>query len=242
MSELIMVLGPAGHGKSTSIRALNPENTYIINCMGKRLPFPDAKKYKEDPSKIGLKGNICATGNPTAILKICENISEKRPDIKNLIIDDLSYVMVQTYVSSRNEKDQWEKFNRIAYFIWDLLQGANQLREGLNVIVISHLDSDGKDTVVGGAQLGMKTVGKFTRDKINPEGLSTIILVPIIERKGGQATYFYITQADRLNPARSPIDMFPYEIPCDLGVVVDRLAEYENEIPLSESKVNFELS
>ena len=238
MAEIIQVLGPVGHGKTTSLRGINPKETYFINCLGKRLPFLGGNKFETDISKTGRKGHYCVTSRFRAILAIMENVN-KRKDIKNLIIDDFSYVMVQTFVDGRNDKDGWTRFNRIGNYMWDIFRGGAQLREDLRIIILAHLGADDQN-IEKGEQLGMKTVGRFVRTKVTPEGFSTIILVPNIHRRGKEATFVYLTQADKLNPSRSPIGMFPYEIPCDMQLVLDRLQEYEDGIPLEESKLNFD--
>jgi ABC-type phosphate/phosphonate transport system ATPase subunit len=38
-SKLIGIVGSTGTGKSTAIKHLNPEETYIINVAKKELPF-----------------------------------------------------------------------------------------------------------------------------------------------------------------------------------------------------------
>ena len=39
MANICIVMGPSGTGKSTSIKGLNPEETVILNLLGKKLPF-----------------------------------------------------------------------------------------------------------------------------------------------------------------------------------------------------------
>jgi ABC-type phosphate/phosphonate transport system ATPase subunit len=39
MSNLIAIVGSSGSGKSTSIRTLDPKETFIINIASKPLPF-----------------------------------------------------------------------------------------------------------------------------------------------------------------------------------------------------------
>ena len=55
-SKLIGIVGETGTGKSTAVKHLNPEETYIINVAKKELPFKGSQKlyntenknYKED--------------------------------------------------------------------------------------------------------------------------------------------------------------------------------------------------
>ena len=47
-AETIAIVGESGTGKSTSLRNLNPEETFLISTTGKQLPFKGyRKKYKE---------------------------------------------------------------------------------------------------------------------------------------------------------------------------------------------------
>ena len=50
-AETIAIVGESGTGKSTSLRNLNPETTFIISTTGKPLPFRAWKK-KYIPIKI----------------------------------------------------------------------------------------------------------------------------------------------------------------------------------------------
>ena len=52
MAELIAVVGESGSGKTTSIRNLNPEETFIISTTGKRPGTKGAKK-KETHIRMG---------------------------------------------------------------------------------------------------------------------------------------------------------------------------------------------
>ena len=44
MAETLLILGDSGSGKSTSLRNLNPEETFIISTTGKPLPWRGYKK------------------------------------------------------------------------------------------------------------------------------------------------------------------------------------------------------
>ena len=47
-AETIAIVGESGTGKSTCLRNLNPEETFLISTTGKPLPFKGyKKKYKE---------------------------------------------------------------------------------------------------------------------------------------------------------------------------------------------------
>ena len=63
MSELIGIVGASGTGKSTSmgnipelgIEGLNPEETFVINVMGKPLPFRGWNKARSFHIQVNAK-------------------------------------------------------------------------------------------------------------------------------------------------------------------------------------------
>ena len=76
-AETLCILGESGHGKSTSLRNLNPEETFIIATVPKPLPFKGWKKkytlIKNDKGKIKRKkrfGKSLANKAPTMLLTI----------------------------------------------------------------------------------------------------------------------------------------------------------------------------
>ena len=52
MAELCAIVGNSGTGKSTSIRTLNPEETFIISTTGKRPGIKGAKKNRGIYEKV----------------------------------------------------------------------------------------------------------------------------------------------------------------------------------------------
>ena len=44
MAEFVAIAGISGSGKSTSIKYLDPKETYLINVSGKNLPFKGSSK------------------------------------------------------------------------------------------------------------------------------------------------------------------------------------------------------
>jgi ABC-type glutathione transport system ATPase component len=39
MSNTTLIVGESGSGKSSSLRTLNPKEAFIVNVLGKPLPF-----------------------------------------------------------------------------------------------------------------------------------------------------------------------------------------------------------
>lgn len=54
-SKLIGVVGETGTGKSTAVKHLNPEETYIINVAKKELPLKVLRNFTTQKTKITKK-------------------------------------------------------------------------------------------------------------------------------------------------------------------------------------------
>ncbi len=89
MANLIGIVGESGSGKSTSIGFLNPTETVVVSVANKPLPIKGfQKKYTLFDGKTNPKGNLFNSSNVEQIRQFMQFISLRRPDIKNLIIDD----------------------------------------------------------------------------------------------------------------------------------------------------------
>ena len=74
MAELIGIAGNSGSGKTTSVKDLNPKETFIISVLGKPLPFRGFKK-NYPPLKIVDKsyvGNFFTSNKVDNIIKSLE--------------------------------------------------------------------------------------------------------------------------------------------------------------------------
>jgi len=226
-SILIMVIAKSGRGKSTAIRNMNPEETFLINVLGKPLPFPRGIKYVE-------KENMLISSDPNTIRRTMMEISrkgEKDSSWPNLIIDDGHYIMATEFMAKAMEKG-YDKFTMMAKNIFEIVILATKLRPGLKVFFLTHEE----DT---GAERKMKTLGKLLDDKITLEGLSSIVLFGEVVSDEAHQAYYFSTQSDGYTTAKSPFDMFPMKIPNDLQLVSKRIDEYYSGISLKESKLNF---
>src|SRR5690606_4776984 len=117
MAREMMIAGNSGSGKSSSIRNLNPEETFIINCGKKPLPIKAFAKNYTPFNKDNPTGNLVNTDNFDEIPKIINYVGTQRPEIKNLIIDDFQFSMAATIFRKISEKG-FDKFNVLAKGIW----------------------------------------------------------------------------------------------------------------------------
>lgn len=221
-SKLVGIVGATGTGKSTSIKHLNPEETYIINVAKKELPFKGSEKFYNIE-----KRNYVELDDANDISRKLKAISEKAPHIKNIILEDSNYVMGFTMLDKAMEKG-YEKFSVMARDTVTMIKTARQLRDDMTVFYFSHPDTieDGGD-IIG---YKMKTSGKLIDNQINLEGLFTVVLYTNVEEnKDGSIQYGFLTNRFKKIPAKSPDGMFSeLKIPNDLQLVVNTLNEYYN--------------
>lgn len=221
-SKLIGIVGATGTGKSTSIKHLNPEETYIINVAKKELPFKGSEKlYNAE------KRNYKEVDDATEITRLLRTISEKATHIKNIVIEDSNYIMGFNLVSKATETG-FTKFSVMARDMVELLREARKLRDDIKVFYFSHPETieDGGD-IIG---YKIKTAGKMIDNQVLLEGLLTVCLYTLVEEnKDGSTSYSFITNRYRKMPAKSPDGMFDeLKIPNNLQYVCDKLDEYYN--------------
>lgn len=99
MAEIGAVVGESGSGKSTSLRNLDPSQTFIINVAGKPLPLRNYKKNYipliQDPTTKRFSGNLFSSSNVEKINQVIKLVSTSMPHIKQIIIDDSQYLMAK---------------------------------------------------------------------------------------------------------------------------------------------------
>lgn len=219
MSNLIMIMGESGTGKSSSIRNLPPEETMIINVLGKPFPFRGGNKLYVPLHDGGNKGNYFANDNYERIISCVNFISDKRHDITNLIIDDFVYLMTTEFMDKALERG-FDKFSIMANNAWKLLRVLAGLRNDLFVFVLTHseVNADGKHKP--------KTIGKLLDEKICLEGLVTMVLQSIVH----EGQFRFLTQNVGNTVAKSPMGLFDSKlIDNDLNFVKNAFKNYLNE-------------
>lgn len=221
-SKLVGIVGATGTGKSTAIKHLNPEETYIINVAKKELPFKGSEKLYNAEKK-----NYKEIEDANEISRLLKTISEKAPHIKNIVIEDSNYIMGFNMVAKATEVG-YTKFSLMAKDMVDLFRTARMLRDDLKVFYFTHPEA----IEDGGEIIGykIKTAGKLIDNQVLLEGLLTVCLYTNVEEnKDGSATYHFVTNRYKKLPAKSPDGMFSeLKIPNNLQLVADTIDEYYN--------------
>lgn len=104
MSYAILVIGESGSGKSTALRTVDPKSSFLIQALAKPLPFKGWRDKWQDVKVVGKGGNLLRSDDAEEIRKYITAISERRPEIKTIIIDDAQYIMANEFMRSATEK------------------------------------------------------------------------------------------------------------------------------------------
>lgn len=224
-AETLLILGESGCGKSTSLRNLNPAETFIISTTSKPFPWRGWKKQyiKFDP-KNNPNGNWYQTSKSSNILTIIKYVSAKRPEIKNIVIDDVQYSMSFEYLDRRKETG-YNKFSDIGGDFTDLLRVADVIRDDLKLIFTAHSENEG-DAM--NPHYTLKTIGKLVKEKITPEGLFTYVFYAMVFPNGEDTMeYKFLTNTDGEHVAKTPLGMFNDKfIDNDLAEIIKTIDAY----------------
>lgn len=225
-AETIAIVGESGTGKSTSLRNLNPEETFIISTTGKPLPFRAWKK-KYIPIKIegkNVSGNYYVSSKWDQILKILQIIDKMMPQIKQVIIDDFQYVLSYEFVDRATEVG-YTKFSELAQHAMDILRYSEKMREDCKMIFLTHSENVGDNV---NPKFVIKTVGKLLSEKVTLEGLFTyIFFTKVSEGDSGRMEYKLITNNDGTCVAKTSFGMFEdLEIDNDLNEIIHVIDAY----------------
>lgn len=226
MATSVLIIGESGTGKTTSVKTLNPKETFYFNCDGKSMPFKGWRNTYNNKSK-----NYMKTSQLIEIRTMLQRIDKKGTHIKNVVIDTLNAIMIDIEMSAnfRNRisgNEARQKWMDLAAEVYDLILNINDMRDDLIVYMFGHTctytDTDGNERkclVTNGRKL----------EKIQLETKFPIVLCTHVEwGQEGANEYCFETQASG-STAKSPAEMFEdFKIPNDLALVSKAITEYEN--------------
>lgn len=134
------------------------------------------------------------------------------------------YLMSEEFMANAL-KSGFDKFNKMAKNMYDVVNTGICMPEGKNFILLTHSEEvEGKTDI--------KTLGKMLSDKVNLAGLFTVVLYTNVKTNLQGSEYKFITNQhidDRgiYVMAKSPRGMFEDKlIPNDLGYVLQKIEEY----------------
>lgn len=203
----VLIYGRSGSGKSRSLKGFGEEEIFLVNVVGKPLPFPGKFRYtaKTDSYNTIRKG---LSSMPT----------------KAAVIDDAGYLLTNTFMrghsAPKSGSSSFDLYNDIADSFWALLRFIqNDLPEDVIVYIIMHeATSDYGETK-------LRTIGKLLDEKVCVEGMVSIALRCMVEGD----RHFFRTQSSGMDISKSPEGLFDsIEIENDLKFVDTKIREYWN--------------
>ncbi len=206
MAEAILIYGKSGTGKSTSLENFAEDEIFLINVIGKRLPFRKQFKY-------------------TAQMDDTERITKamaKCPDyIKVIVVDDAGYLLTNQFMAGhsgdKSGGNTFDLYNKIADSFWTLIKAVKALPEDKIVYLTMHEDTNDY------GERKLRTIGKLLDQKVCVEGMCSVVLRS--EVSGNK--YCFVTQNEGADISKSPKGMFAdIRIPNDLKAVDTAIREY----------------
>ena len=198
----VIIYGKSGAGKSRSLKGFASDEIYLVNVLGKPLPFKGQFKY------------VSNTDNVQTIMAGLSKMSTK-----TAVIDDFGYIMTNLFMRGHGGGDQFKLFNAIGDAVWSFINFIQSAAVADDAIVYLILHEDVNED--GSSKL--RTIGKLLDQKVCIEGMATVVLRATI--KGDR--HIFQTQSDGNSIAKSPEGMFSGdEIDNDLKQVDNAIREY----------------
>lgn len=203
----VLIIGKSGSGKSTSLRNFKKDEVGIINVISKPLPFKNVN---------GLQ--TVDTDNYADIKALLT-----KSKTKSIVIDDAGYLITNQFMRQHSNvgggNAVYNLYNDIADNYWNLTELVKGLPKEKIVYFMMHEDKNDF------GDIKPKTIGKLIDDKVNLEGLFSIVL----RAKKVDKNYYFFTQSTENDVAKSPIGMFEeLYIDNDLKKVDDVIREFYN--------------
>ena len=212
MAKAICIIGESGSGKTTSLRNLNPQETYYIDADKKGSAWRGFRQQYNSENR-----NYMAIDDPSTVLELMKGISEKTK-LKYIVIDTLNGIMVGEEMRRSKEKT-FDKWADLASYIYSILDVVCELRNDLTIIYTAH--SETERTEDGYTWTRMKTTGKKL-NKLVPESKFNVVLLARCK----QGRYIFETHSNN-STAKTPLDAFKEdEIDNDIVPVLKVLEEY----------------
>ena len=222
MSNIIGCAGFSGSGKSTSLKYLIPENTFIISCTNKQLQIPGfRKKYpKAEIKDKKLVGNWLISNNYSNIEKIMKIISNTRPEIKTIVIDDANYLLSNETFATALDKGYTNYY--------ELLMMCQSLRDDLTVVFICHIENVGTEE---NPMYKIWTTGKMLSQRVNLDGLFSYLIYSerYKDDESDEIKYRFKTRTDGNDTCRTVAGCFEDKyIEPNMKFVIDTINKFES--------------
>jgi len=212
---LIAIVGHSGSGKSTSLRNLDPETTYILDLERKGFPFRNANRF-----------NIVPVENANAFPRLLDKVL-KEDDCETVVVESFTKYVEQVNtlaVNSFKGYDIWSFYNRTIRNMLDSIKNDKA------TIIFTAVDDIVKIPQITGGESShrrVKVQGKVHEGAIEKEFLMVLFTEVRKNEKTEEMEYFFQTNTDGVTSAKTPMGMFDTQlIPNDIVTVLEKVKEY----------------
>jgi len=214
MSKAIIgIVGGSGTGKSTSLRNLPPDKTYIIDLERKGMPFPKKFPYTAPCS---------STTEFDAALK--DALADESCEV--IVIESFTkYVEILHTLADRSFKgfDIWNYYNR------EIRTMLDKVKNDHAVVIFTAVDEIVELVQPSGNTFNVRRIkvqGKQHAGSIEKEFLM-VLFTEVKRDKEGNTRYVFQTNSDGITSAKTPMGMFPEAyIDNDVNAVIETAKTY----------------
>lgn len=236
MATAIALIGKSSSGKSTSLRNLPAQETFIISPSKGELPIP---KFKQNYKKAAmvedkLVGNFSMMNDFQTLYNTIHYINEHRLDIKTVVTEDMTHFFTAVTLSEEfktkgESKDgswsRWADFGRDVFQA--LFKDLLVLREDLTLVFQFHTDMYTEGIT---DKFKLKTPGSLLEREVDIPSYFNYVLytkvLPPADLKPSER-YKFVTNDDGRHPAKTPYGLFEeLEIENDLNEVIKAIQTY----------------
>lgn len=214
MSKSILIMGESGSGKTTSMRNLDPAETFYFDCDKKGLSWKGWKEQYNEKNK-----NYIATSDVQTIMSLLNKISNEQTQIKVVVLDTLNAIMIDDEFARMREKG-YDKWQELAYSIYGIISMSNVLRKDLTVILVMHSQTE-RDENTGEKFTRAKTSGRKLEKIVVESKLTTVLLAKCVDGK-----YVFETRNNN-STVKAPLGAFETDrIDNDIVKVLEALKDF----------------
>ena len=212
---LIAIVGHSGSGKSTSLRNLDPETTYILDLERKGFPFRNANRF-----------NIVPVENANAFPRMLAQVL-KEDKCEIVVVESFTKYVEQVNTLATNSfkgYDIWSFYNRTIRNMLDSIKNDKA------TIIFTAVDDIVKIPQITGGESShrrVKVQGKVHEGAVEKEFLMVLFTEVRKNEKTEEMEYFFQTNTDGVTSAKTPMGMFDKQlIPNDIVDVLKKVEEY----------------
>lgn len=218
MAKVIGLMGESGSGKTTSLRNLDPSQTFYLDCDKKGLNWKGWKNQYNKDNK-----NYWSTDSFSIVEGLMDKINTEKQfaHIKYLVIDTINGMMVaeEMRIMAMTSGDKRSAWSDLAQNGWSVINKALEMREDLTVIILCHSETISDEN--GIIRTRIKTNGRKLEKLVLESKMTTVIWSV---RQDGK--YKFILSADG-STCKMPLGAIEEsEIENDITLVIKALEEF----------------